>query len=276
MSSTSYPKVLFVNTSQPTRPGSIDKEQRRIASVHAARTAHARVRLRRTSEFQASKSFRLRERLQNDVVRQNGPISGEDVTSPRTVKIDTPSTHLESTIVLPDPLNLVPANSNGSHEGFPTSLEPLGRLLFHHCKFSTSDTPKYQSNRLPAPDINSVIPWLITHCKKLSEQSEYAKRMSTKWVRLALTSEGFFNGILLVASRHLSMMYKSYPQRKHKFTRHAMQYKVSCLQSLSASINTNRSSKFGDSTLAQVMVLAQDEVYFSSIWVSYPTFFFRS
>jgi hypothetical protein len=105
-----------------------------------------------------------------------------------------------------------------------------------------------------------VIPFLITHCEKLSEQVEYAERMSTEWVRLALTTPGFFSGVLLIASRHLSMMYDSNQEMKHEFTKHAMHYKVACVQSLGASITAEQSSAFTDSTLAQVMTLALDEV----------------
>lgn len=112
--------------------------------------------------------------------------------------------------------------------------------------------------------MHSVIPLLSTSCKRLSGQIGYTEKMNREWVRLALTSTGFFNGLLLVASRHLSMLHDHDQEKRHRFTQQAMQYKIACIQILNMSIGAEQSLKFNDSTLALVMVLAQDEVGFAS------------
>lgn len=88
--------------------------------------------------------------------------------------------------------------------------------------------------------------------------------MNIEWVRLALTSTGFFNGLLLVASRHLSMVHDHDQAKKHSFTQQAMQYKITCIRNLSMSIVAEQALRFNDSTLALVIILAQDEVGFAS------------
>ncbi|KAJ5976928.1 hypothetical protein N7501_000270 [Penicillium viridicatum] len=55
-------------------------------------------------------------------------------------------------------------------------------------------------------------------------------------------------------------MYDSNQEMKYEFTKHAMHYKVACVQSLGASITAEQSSAFTDSTLAQVLTLALDEL----------------
>jgi hypothetical protein len=108
------------------------------------------------------------------------------------------------------------------------------------------------------------MPLLSTHCKWLSEQIGYTERMNKEWVRFALTSTGLFHGLLLIASRHLSMVHDYDQEKRRSFAQQAMHYKITCIQNLNMSITAEQSSKFNDSTLALVIILAQDEVGLAS------------
>jgi hypothetical protein len=128
MSSTNSQKILFIDASQRPGPGSFEKQQRRIASSHAARTAHARVRHRRTKEFQAAKALQLRE---------NKRSSKENATPTPTLRVEAPSANIKSAGFLPNPFSLPATNYNVPYETFPALVKaPLRNFLLHHCKFA--------------------------------------------------------------------------------------------------------------------------------------------
>lgn len=126
MSSTNFQKILFIDASQRPDPGSFEKQQRCIASSHAARTAHARVRHRRTKEFQAAKALQLRE---------NERSSKENETPIPTLRVEAPKANIQTAGFLPKPFSLPATNYNVLYEKFPGLVKaPLGHFLFHHCK----------------------------------------------------------------------------------------------------------------------------------------------
>ncbi|GAD99542.1 NAD dependent epimerase/dehydratase, putative [Paecilomyces variotii No. 5] len=231
-------QILFVDTSQSPSSGLLEKRKQRIASSHAARVAHARKRLRRTTEFQSAKALQLSRELENEGSQGDKQNSGNGKTL--APALASASMAMQSAKAFLSPLSQLSRDLNVSYERLPNLRKPLEHFLFHHY-------------------INSVIPWLNTHCKRLSEQTEYAQEMSIEWIRLAFSSAGFCSGILLTACRHLCMMYDHNQQRK-QFLQHALQYKVACVQSLNASISSGQWPMIKDSVIAQVMILAKDEI----------------
>lgn len=79
--------------------------------------------------------------------------------------------------------------------------------------------------------------------------------MTREWVRLTLTNAGSLNGIFLAACRHLWMQC-----RQQYYMQLAMQYKLSCVQTLRKTIYAETSSCINDSTIAIGLFLAYDEV----------------
>ncbi|KZF19799.1 hypothetical protein L228DRAFT_285733 [Xylona heveae TC161] len=240
MSSINFNKIQFVNGFQPGGSAATGKLQQHIISSHRARTAHARARLRRTRDYHAAKARQLRLPVQKEGATENDQ-GGEDVTSTSSMEPDAAISDAELLGVLSSSTSPLLVNRLDAHETFPAPVKPFEYPLFHHY-------------------VKMVIPASITHCKKLSKQRSYAERMCTEWVRLALMNEGFLSGILLVASRHLSMIYHYNQIKSRELTQLALQYKVTCVGSLNLSITANHSSKFSDSTIAQVIVLTLDEI----------------
>lgn len=81
------------------------------------------------------------------------------------------------------------------------------------------------------------------------------------WVKLALTSEGFLSGLLLTSSRHLSYCYRHNSSKQHAFSQLAIRHKLTCIQNISGRITiVGDNTTFSDSIVAQVTVLAFDEV----------------
>lgn len=90
--------------------------------------------------------------------------------------------------------------------------------------------------------------------------------MIEEWIRLSLSDVGFLSGILLIASRYLSIFHQPYhPHQNQLYTEQATQYKLVCLQTLNEAISFNTGQgPFSDSVVAETMVLALDEV---RIWL---------
>lgn len=82
--------------------------------------------------------------------------------------------------------------------------------------------------------------------------------MKREWVRLTVTNTGSLDGIFLAACRHLLKTQEE--QQQQYFKQLALQYKVSCLESLREAISIDPSSLINDSAVAVGILLAYDEV----------------
>lgn len=139
MSSGNFPRILFVNTSRPPGSGLVEKREQRIASSHAARIAHARKRLRRTTEFQSTKALQLSRELENNTIQSDKQNSGEGKTLAPVVEVDTASLSRYSAGVLLSPLSSPSRDLSVSHERLPRLHKPVEHFLFHHCRLSMVD-----------------------------------------------------------------------------------------------------------------------------------------
>ena len=84
--------------------------------------------------------------------------------------------------------------------------------------------------------------------------------MTREWIRLALENAGFLSGILLSASRHLSVVHKQRDQQQ-LFANLAIRFKLASVRTVSEAISSNSHGKsFSDSVVAVTIVLAFDEV----------------
>lgn len=90
--------------------------------------------------------------------------------------------------------------------------------------------------------------------------------MIEEWIRLSLSDIGFLSGILLIASRYLSIFHQPYhPHQNQMYTEQATRYKLVCFQTLNEAISSNTGqAPFTDSIIAETMVLALDDV---RIWL---------
>lgn len=114
-------------------------------------------------------------------------------------------------------------------------------------------------------DVQAVIPFLNKHCNEMRDPENYQERMTTGWLRLALTDAGFLQGIFLAACRHLSESHaadEADPTRRHQqelFLQLAVRYKIESVRTLIRTIAQRRVA-VDDSTVGNVMMLAFDEV----------------
>lgn len=104
-------------------------------------------------------------------------------------------------------------------------------------------------------DVRAVIPYMNINCNRLRDPSRYVDLMTREWVRLTLTNIGSLTGVLLAACRHLLM----HSELAH-FTQLAIQYKLSCVQTLRKTIQVETPLMISDSTIALGVLLAFDEV----------------
>lgn len=95
------------------------------------------------------------------------------------------------------------------------------------------------------------------HCNKLRDEKRYEELMRTEWVRLTLISTGTLNGIFLAACRHLI---KILPQQQQIYTKLAIEYKLHCVRALRQAIADDSLKMISDSSFANVILLAYDEV----------------
>lgn len=96
------------------------------------------------------------------------------------------------------------------------------------------------------------------HCPILNEDASYQLVVPMDWVALSLTDKGFLCSIFIASCRHM-LRYQPHEQR---FMRLAIQYKLTSLQTLNTTI-LGSSSSLSDSTVANVIALAIDEVKIS-------------
>jgi hypothetical protein len=104
--------------------------------------------------------------------------------------------------------------------------------------------------------MSALIPRMKIYCSIVRHPVSYLEFMTEEWMGLAQTDTGLLSGLFLAASRHLS---ENHPQQQ-LFTRLAIQYKIACVRAVSETISAATLSQFRDSTVANVMVLAFDEV----------------
>lgn len=91
--------------------------------------------------------------------------------------------------------------------------------------------------------------------------------MSLLWVRLAISDSSFLSGILLHAARHLSLI-KHAQYDCQKLVALAVQYKLDCIENVSKSISFSSKTSFmpfSNSIVAEVLILAADEVSFPGL-----------
>lgn len=86
----------------------------------------------------------------------------------------------------------------------------------------------------------------------------FFERMTGTWVPHALSETCLLDIMFLLSCRHLSIS-SPQEQRQEYYTRLGFQYKLKCLQSLRCAISIE-TPVFSDSTVAQAIMLAFDEV----------------
>src|SRR6186713_80738 len=96
---------------------------------------------------------------------------------------------------------------------------------------------------------------MTTHCAMFQGMVKCSLLMPLDWVKLSFTDMGLLCGILLAACRHLCVA----QHEEHKYMRLATQYKLASIRQVSATLMEEGSS-FSDSTVANVLALAIDEV----------------
>ncbi|ETI21035.1 hypothetical protein G647_07378 [Cladophialophora carrionii CBS 160.54] len=109
------------------------------------------------------------------------------------------------------------------------------------------------------PDLTTVSPYLKSQCIKTDAFGPSLDGMVQGWVRLSLSDSGFLSGIFLNASRHLSGL--SQQEQGAQFSQLATWYKLPCVRAVNDAINLRSEGMlFSDSVIAQVMILALDEI----------------
>lgn len=199
--------------------------QQRIARSHAARSAHARARRLRTSQYQAQKK---REWLDDVKCRLNRPT---------------------------DIVTVLPASRKDPFTSFARVLKPLEQMLFDHCMFDQNTN--FAAEITIPKDVTAIIP--IMRCTELA--IDFSQRMTSVWIPLALTEASLLDILFLASCRSLSASYHHAKQEQQKqfFARLGFQYKLKSLQSLRGAISAE-TTVYSDSTVAKAIMLAYDEV----------------
>ncbi|KAJ5267495.1 hypothetical protein N7478_010303 [Penicillium angulare] len=234
-------KIQFINIAHPEQNASANKRERKAAYSHASRAAHARVRRLRTKQYQAAKHR-----------YSAAPEEGEQNNNQYCLLPDAKVS--ESAKLTAQPRSLFGHPPAGRRDPFASlaviPFQSVDYLLLDHY-------------------VTTVVPYLKTHCKKLQARSSLVDAMIMDWVQLALTEKGFLSSILLTSSRHLSYCYRHNSFKQHIFSQLAIRHKLTCVQTISGRIaNVGDKSPFSDSIVAQVMVLALDEV--SLVFTDFP------
>jgi hypothetical protein len=216
-------EVQFIITAPET--AKLSKPQQRVARSHAARSAHARERRIRTSQYQAQNK---REWLN----KMNFSLS-------KPAEIVT----------------VLPASRKDPFTSFARPLILLEQMLFDHCM---SESNARFDAVIPTPkDVTAIIP--LMRCTELA--IDFSQRMTSVWIPLALTEASLLDILFLASCRNLSASYNRPDQeeQKHFYTHLGYQYKVKSLRSLRDAISTEV-PVYGDSTVAKAIMLAYDEV----------------
>ncbi|KAK4062015.1 transcriptional regulator family: Fungal Specific TF [Trichoderma aggressivum f. europaeum] len=228
----------FINVTYPETQG-LSSKQRTVVHSYAARTAHARVRIARVKAYQLSKAIKLQQ---------------EQPGHPQEVEPSIKKTPLRSDVELDlEMLAVLMSNSGPGGQGsgrgdpFVSFARPL--MSMEHFLLD-----QY---------VTTVSPYLLEHCARFRYPgSPFMDSMIEEWIRLSLSDVGFLSGILLIASRYLSIFHQPYhPLQNQLYTEQATRYKLVCLQTLNEAISFNTGQgPFSDSVVAETMVLALDEI----------------
>lgn len=105
-----------------------------------------------------------------------------------------------------------------------------------------------------AIDVKGIIPLMRCDDPPLT----FFERMTGTWVPHALSETCLLDIMFLLSCRHLAISSPHERQQKY-FTQLGFQYKLKCLQSLQYAISIE-TPVFSDSTVAQAIMLAFDEV----------------
>jgi hypothetical protein len=112
---------------------------------------------------------------------------------------------------------------------------------------------------LSLPDVTTVIPYLKSQCSMVGIYRPCIDSMTQMWVRHGLSDAGFLSGIFLNTCRHLSRLTQDH--QGPQFSNLATLYKLVCLRTVNDAINSHSDGLlFSDSIVAQVVILALDEV----------------
>lgn len=229
--------IQFIVVSDPTNATSTNSLQK--AHSHAARIAHARVRLERTAGYNARKSYKA-------------DVSVEDQGRHKSKSGPAPRLQLQLRSV-PSLLGSLSADRRDPFNSFVTGLSHIECFLLDHCRPLLPRSPNCMRLTFYA-DAQVVVPTLNIQCRNLTNLGESAERMLREWVRLALTDTVVLQGILLAACRHL--IERGY--QAWKFEELAAGYKVRCVRDVIDAIG--RKDPDMDVTFAKIFTLANDEV----------------
>ncbi|KAL7916806.1 hypothetical protein GGI35DRAFT_434032 [Trichoderma velutinum] len=228
----------FINVTYPETEG-LSSQQRTVIHSYAARKAHARVRIARVKAHQISKAIELQQE-QSSRAHEDERIVKEILS-----ELIEESELETSAVLIP---NSGPSGlGSGRGDPFMSFIRPLTSM----------------ENFLLDQYVTTVSPYLLEHCARFRfPGSPFVDSMIEDWIRLSLSDIGFLSGILLVASRYLSIFHQPYhPHQNQLFSEQATRYKLVCLQTLNKAISFNTGiGPFSDSVIAETMVLALDEI----------------
>lgn len=99
-----------------------------------------------------------------------------------------------------------------------------------------------------------MIPQTANRYPRLDGEPVYDQNMKSYWLPFAITDVGLMNGVFLIASRSLAVLYSN-----ETFILQALKYKGVCIRSINVAIS-QEGIMISDSTIAKALVLASDEV----------------
>lgn len=106
--------------------------------------------------------------------------------------------------------------------------------------------------------MQNVIPCSKLPRSQISRPDNGTQHLNIQFVQLATTDTSSLDGLFLVACRHLS---QCLPHNKLYFIQLALQYKITCAQSLMEAISSSEMrSPISDSIIILALFLAHDDV----------------
>ncbi|PVH93440.1 hypothetical protein DM02DRAFT_733126 [Periconia macrospinosa] len=213
--------IQFIPHFEPDGISSTSNPQRQIRS-HAARVAHARVRVSRMREY-------------NKQTAEGRSTSGNlySYTSPKALTGNEVEIQTE---LWPSPLNYLSSNRREPFMRAAITLKPVEHFLLDYF-------------------VTAVIPIINLDCRWLPRVEQTYQCMIKDWAHLALGNEGLLRGILLSACRRLE---KSVQDRKvyHEL---AVRYKLESVRFVIDAISKDVPDK--SDTIVRIITLAFDEMY---------------
>ena len=223
-------------------------ELKRQAHSHAARMGHARSRRRRMADF----------RRQNENIDQCQSLSKQfleyrdcDIgfSNPSRISISRPNEGP------PIPKTISGAFEHEPLASFLKSLTSQEHFMFNYCELLALMANKsYQrSSAYVFLDVQNVVPDMIGNCSVMGYLDEHHQTFTENWMINSSTDECLLRGSLLVASRHLSLVFPK------EYAELAVRYKLKHVQALRDAISTGG---LGASrrAVATALILTYDEV----------------